>query len=113
MVVAHQYFAQVLCAAFRRNRPQNVGEIFTAESCRPVEIGEFHLDLKVAFLTLYLGLPMRCRHQARAGKIQFRSSAAMLVIDRLHAAADHGDVECWRWHQWFKSSSSGLSIRLR
>ena len=112
MVVAHQYFAEVLCTTFRRNRPQNVGEIFTAESCGPLEIGEFHLDLEVAFLTFNLGLPAGGRHEIRSRKVQFRSPAAMLVIDRLHTAADHRDVECRRRRQWFKSGG-GLSIRLR
>ena len=56
MVVAHQYFAQVHGAAFGRNRPQDVGQIFIAERRGLLQIAEFHFDFDVALLAFYFGL---------------------------------------------------------
>ena len=93
LVVAHQDLAEIDGPAFRRDCPENVGQILIAERSRPFQIGKFHFDFDVAFLALHFGLAARLGHEIGAGKIQLGGSAAMLVVHRLNASADYGDAE--------------------
>ena len=90
MVVADQNFAQIHGAALGRNRPQDVRQILIAKSRRFLQIAKFHFNFGIALLALYFGLAVRRRHKVRAREIQLRSSAAVLIVDRLHAAANDG-----------------------
>ena len=94
MVIAHQDFSQVHGPALGRNGPQNVGQILVAESRGLFQVGKFHFDFDIALLAFYLGFTTRLGHQIGAGEIYLGGSAAMLVIDRLYVAADHGDPKC-------------------
>ena len=93
MVIAHQNFAQVHRPALGRDRPQDVGQILVAESRGLFQVAEFHFDFDVALLALHFGFTAGLGHQIGAGEIHLGGSAAMLVVDRLNAAADYRDPE--------------------
>jgi len=95
VVSADQHFAQIYGAAFGRNRPQYVGQIFVAECRRLLQIAKLRFDRNGSALTVDLGYAIRRRHQSGAREIQFRRSAAVLVVHCLHAAADDNYAERW------------------
>ncbi len=112
VVVAHQDFSQIYGPAFGRDGPQDVGQIFVAECGGPFQVAKFHFDFDVALLAFHLGLAVGLRHQVGAGKIHLGGPAAMLVVDGLHIAADHGDPEGRRVVHGF-DHHGGLRIGLR
>src|SRR6185369_1747194 len=88
-VIAYQYFAKVYRPSLGRDCPQDIGQVLVAESRRLLQIPKLDFDFDVALLALHFGLAVRSRHQIRTCEIQLGGSAAMLVVDSLHATADY------------------------
>jgi hypothetical protein len=59
MIAAQQNFTQVYGPAFRRNRPQDVCQIFIAERRRFLQVAEFRFDRNGSALTVDLGDTIR------------------------------------------------------
>jgi hypothetical protein len=96
MVIAYKHLAQIHWTPFRRNRPEDIGEVFAAESRGLPEVVKFHLDFNVALLALYLGFAARGGHKICACEVDFCGPTAMLIVDCFYRAAGHAYGEGWQ-----------------
>ena len=75
--------AQVGRAAFRRDGPQHISEVFGAVLRGRLQVIEFHFDFDVALLALDFGLAASAREELGAAEVDLRRAAAVLVVDCL------------------------------
>jgi hypothetical protein len=89
--VFHDEFTKVRRHAFRTDRPQNVGQIFEAETVGRRQILQFHFDLSGSRLGVDVSFAAGLRHPIGAHEINLRF-AALPVIHRFRGACDplHG-----------------------
>src|SRR5579871_4233401 len=93
MIAAQSQLSQILGAAFRRNGPQDVGQVLGAELAGRREMIDVHVYLRRSHFAIDIGAAPRHGHELRAAEVDLGHSAAVVIVNRVDGARDYGYPE--------------------
>src|SRR6202167_2188858 len=92
LIPIQQQFPQIIRLAFRRDRPQHVGQIFLPEFLRRLQILETRAHHDRSLLAIHLRVTLCQRQQRRPLKSNHRRTAAMLITHRRNGFPHHRHI---------------------